>query len=168
MPNNGVISKQAVIPSSFIVESAEGTDLVIINTPLSGSKVEQKAVPVSALGGGPATLPFNSFVYAFKLSGLISESYEVYNDVPTEYGSWSVNIFPGATVLDTVSITIEFIPTEGTPVDLEQSFLSVDSCIVNQSDNFIKTRYAISFSVTDGIALQTTSLVELRMYNLNP
>jgi hypothetical protein len=166
MPNNGIISKQAVIPGSFIVESAESTDLVIINTPLTGSRVEQKAVPVSALGGG-GSLPFNSYVYAFKLSGTTSESYEVYNDVPVVYGSWSTNILPGASTLDPVNITIQFIPEESSLVDLQAAFLSIDSSIIAQSSLIDKQKYIISFTVTDATFLQSAALVELRMYNLN-
>jgi len=83
MPNNGVISKYANIPSSFIVESVESTDLVIINTPLTGSRVEQKAVPVSALGGGGA-LPYYSAVYKLVYDGEdLTEP--IYNDFPTDY-----------------------------------------------------------------------------------
>ena len=79
MPNNGIISKQAVIPSSFIVESAEATDLVIINTPLTGSKVEQKAVPVSAIGGGS---PYYSYVVNFKNEGDEDAHDVIYSDLP--------------------------------------------------------------------------------------
>jgi hypothetical protein len=167
MPNNGIISKQAVIPGSFIVESAESTDLVIINTPLTGSRVEQKAVPVSALGGG-GSLPFNSYVYAFKLSGTTSESYEVYNDVPVVYGSWGANIFPGANTNDPVNVTIEFMANgESSPVDLQAAFLSIDSSIIAQSSVIDKQKYIISFTITDATFLQSAALVELRMYNLN-
>lgn len=167
MPNNGIISRQAVIPNEFLVESADSTDLVIINTPTTGNKVQQKAVPVSALGGG-GSLPFNSYVYAFKLSGTTSESYEVYNDVPVVYGSWGANIFPGATTLDPVNITIEFIPNgESSPVDLQAAFLSIDSSIIAQSSVAPKEKYSIGFTVTDATFLQSATLVELRMYNLN-
>lgn len=73
MPNNGIISRQAVIPSEFLVSSVESTDLVIINTPTTGNKVQQKAVPVSELTGGSSpykevffrTNYFNSIQYGF-------------------------------------------------------------------------------------------------------
>lgn len=93
MPNNGIISKQAVIPSSFIVESAEATDLVIINTPLTGSKVEQKAVPVSAIGGGS---PYYSYVVNFKSDGNTDAHEVIYSDLP-ETIIFNIQYIPGVT-----------------------------------------------------------------------
>ena len=79
MPNNGIISRQAVIQSEFLVSSAEPTDLVIINTPTTGNKVQQKAVPVSALGGN--TSPYYSYVVNFKEDN--GDAHEVvYSDLP--------------------------------------------------------------------------------------
>lgn len=68
MPNNGIISRQAVIPDEFLVSSVESTDLVIINTPTTGNKVQQKAVPVSALGGGGGT-PYKETFILFNPQG---------------------------------------------------------------------------------------------------
>jgi hypothetical protein len=169
MPNNGVISKYANIPSSFIVESAESTDLVIINTPLTGSKVEQKAVPVSALGGGgPATLPFNSFVYCLELSGTSNDSFVVYDDFPSSLGEFSVNVNMGGTSLDPVQVQINW---NNVGIDLRNSFFSFDSYLTSVASNpqITKSPSQISFIVYDGLALQGTKcLFELRVYNLNP
>jgi hypothetical protein len=167
MPNNGVISKYANIPSSFIVESAQDTDLVIINTPLSGSKVEQKAVPVSALGGGsPATLPFNSFVFAIQLSGTVDNSFEIYNDFPSSLGYFSVSVFTGLTPLDIVNVQVNWIGDS--IVDLRTCFFSLESSIVLSSSTMLKNGSNIAFSISDATVLQTPSLFELRVYNLNP
>jgi hypothetical protein len=104
MPNNGIISRQAVIQSEFLVESAEPTDLVIINTPTIGNKVQQKAVPVSALGGG--SLPYYSFVYRLHLlSDLSDDSTTIYNSFPGEYDLFVI-VDPGATSNDLVSVNI--------------------------------------------------------------
>lgn len=81
MPNNGIISKQAVIPNEFLVESAEPTDLVIINTPTTGIKVEQKAIPVSALGGD--TSPYYSYVVNFKTDEGADAHEILYDGLPT-------------------------------------------------------------------------------------
>lgn len=55
MPNNGIISRQAVIPDEFKVatttEFNNETDVVILNKALTGSKVEQKAVTLNQLAG---------------------------------------------------------------------------------------------------------------------
>ena len=104
MPNNGIISKQAVIPGSFIVESAESTDLVIINTPLTGSRVEQKAIPVSALVGGA---PYYSFVYKLALdSNLEDISYPIYNSFPQWFDVKVDIVVNGSSANDPVQITI--------------------------------------------------------------
>lgn len=104
MPNNGIISRQAVIQSEFLVESAEPTDLVIINTPTIGNKVQQKAVPVSALSGG--SLPYYSFVYRLHLlSDLSDDSTTIYNSFPGEYDLFVI-VDPGATSNDLVSVNI--------------------------------------------------------------
>ncbi len=101
MPNNGIISKQAVIPGSFIVESAESTDLVIINTPLTGSRVEQKAIPVSALA------PYYSFVYKLALdSNLDNISYPIYNSFPEGFNIRVDVTVNGSSANDPVQITI--------------------------------------------------------------
>jgi hypothetical protein len=105
MPNNGIISRQAVIPDEFLVESADPTDLVIINTPTTGNKVQQKAVPVSALGGGGAA-PYYSFVYRLHLlSDLSDDSTTIYNTFPSEYDLF-VAVQPGATSNDLVAVNI--------------------------------------------------------------
>ena len=80
MPNNGIISRESVIPNEFLVESAEPTDLVIINTPTTGNKVQQKAVPVSALGGDAS--PYYSYVVNFKSENSIDVHEIVYNGLP--------------------------------------------------------------------------------------
>jgi hypothetical protein len=169
MPNNGIISKYANIPAPFIAESAEGTDLVIINTPLSGSKVEQKAVPVSALGGGgPATLPFNSFVYCLELSGMSNNSFVIYNDFPSSSGEFSVNVSPGSTSSDPVQVQIAW---NNVGVDLRTSFFLFDSYLTSKAINpdITKLSSQITFTVNDGFALQgVQSLFEIRVYNLNP
>jgi hypothetical protein len=104
MPNNGIISTQAVIPSNFLVESAEPTDLVIINTPTTGNKVQQKAVPVSALGGG--SLPYYSFVYSLHLLSDFSDaSSTIYNNFPEDYDLFVV-VTPGVDVDATVNIAV--------------------------------------------------------------
>ena len=104
MPNNGIISKQAVIPSSFIVESIESTDLVIINTPLTGSRVEQKAVPVSALVGGA---PYYSFVYKLALdSNLDNISYGIYDSFPEGFNIKVDVTVGGDLASDSVQVTI--------------------------------------------------------------
>ena len=167
MPNNGIISKYANIPAPFIVESAEGTDLVIINTPLTGSRVEQKAVPVSALGGGGA-LPFNSFVYCLELSGTSNDSFVVYDDFPSTLGEFSVNVNLGTTPLDPVEVQINW---NNIGIDLRNSFFSFDSYLTSVASNpqITKSASQISFIVYDGLALQGTKcLFELRVYNLNP
>lgn len=105
MPNNGIISRQAVIQSEFLVESADPTDLVIINTPTTGNKVQQKAVPVSALGGS-GSLPYYSFVYRLHLLSDFSDaSATVYNNFPEEYDLFVV-VTPGVDVNATVNIGI--------------------------------------------------------------
>lgn len=105
MPNNGIISRQAVIPNEFLVESADPTDLVIINTPTTGNKVQQKAVPVSALGGG-GTLPYYSFVYKLHLlSNLSNASENVYNSFPGDYDLF-VDVIPGTNSYDTATVEI--------------------------------------------------------------
>ena len=105
MPNNGIISRQAVIQSEFLVESADPTDLVIINTPTIGNKVQQKAVPVSALGGS-GSLPYYSFVYRLHLlSDLSDDSTTIYNTFPGEYDLFVI-VDPGATSNDLVSVNI--------------------------------------------------------------
>ena len=105
MPNNGIISRQAVIPNEFLVESADPTDLVIINTPTTGNKVQQKAVPVSALGGEVAA-PYYSFVYRLHLlSNLSDDSTTIYNTFPSEYDLF-VAVTPGETSSDLVAVDI--------------------------------------------------------------
>lgn len=105
MPNNGIISRQAVIPNEFLVESADPTDLVIINTPTTGNKVQQKAVPVSALGGGGAA-PYYSFVYRLHLlPGLSDDSTTIYNSFSGEYDLF-VTVTPGETSSDLVAVDI--------------------------------------------------------------
>ena len=105
MPNNGIISRQAVIPNEFLVNSAEPTDLVIINTPTTGNKVQQKAVPVSALGGGGAA-PYYSFVYRLHLlSNLSDDSTTIYNSFSGGYDLF-VTVTPGATASDLVTVDI--------------------------------------------------------------
>ncbi len=80
MPNNGIISRFANIPNQFLASSVEPTDLVIINTPTTGSKVEQKAVPVSVLGGD--TSPYYSYVVNFKSEGGSDAHEIIYNGLP--------------------------------------------------------------------------------------
>lgn len=93
MPNNGIISKEAVIPSEFLVSSAASTDLVIINTPTTGNKVQQKAVPVSVLGGD--TSPYYSYVVNFKTDN--GDAHEViYNGLP-ETIIFDIQYTPGLT-----------------------------------------------------------------------
>jgi hypothetical protein len=166
MPNNGIISKYGNISSQFIVETAESTDLVIINTPLTGSKVNQKAIPVSALGGGPATLPFNSFVYCLELSGISNDSFVVYDDFPSSLGYFSVSVFTGLTPLDIVNVQVNWIGDS--IVDLRTCFFSLESSIVLSSSTMLKNGSNIGFSISDATVLQTPALFELRVYNLNP
>lgn len=90
MPNNGVISRQAVIPSEFLVSSTESTDLVIINTPTTGNKVQQKAVPVSSLS------PYYSYVVNLKSDGSEDVHEVLYNDLP-ETIIFDVQYIPGLT-----------------------------------------------------------------------
>lgn len=105
MPNNGIISRQAVIPNEFLVESADSTDLVIINTPTTGNKVQQKAVPVSALGGGGAA-PYYSFVYRLHLlSNLSDDSTTIYNSFSGDYDLF-VTVNTGETSSDLVAVNI--------------------------------------------------------------
>lgn len=105
MPNNGIISRQAVIPDEFLVESADPTDLVIINTPTTGNKVQQKAVPVSALGGS-GSLPYYSFVYKLHLLLDLSDASEtVYNSFPEDYDLF-VTVTPGANSSDAATVDI--------------------------------------------------------------
>ena len=125
MPNNGIISRQAVIPSEFLVESAEPTDLVIINTPTIGNKVEQKAVPVSALGGGVA-LPYYSFVYKLHLLlNLSDDSETVYNSFPGDYDLF-VDVIPGTNSYD--NATVEIIDNNNV-LDFTKVSIVIDSCL---------------------------------------
>lgn len=163
MPNNGIISRQAVIPNEFLVESADPTDLVIINTPTTGNKVQQKAVPVSALGGG--SLPFHSFVYNIRLNGLIDASEEIFNDIPTDFATFNLTFITGATTFDPVSIVIDCI-TEN-EIDLRKSFISTDFSVITNVNSVIKSSSSITFTVTDAVTLNAGTVLELRIYNLN-
>ena len=122
MPNNGIISRQAVIPDEFLVSSADPTDLVIINTPTTGNKVQQKAVPVSALGGG-GTLPYYSFVYRLHLLSDLSDASEmVYNNFPPDY-----DIVYNADITG-INDTVLFIVTDGNQVlDFRDVNIVIDS-----------------------------------------
>ena len=143
MPNNGIISKQAVIPGSFIVESAEATDLVIINTPLTGSRVEQKAVPVSALGGGGA-LPYYSFVYRLHLlPDLSDDSTTIYNSFPEEF-DLGVTVAPGATINDTVAI---LIIDNNDVVDFNLSTVTIDSYVSSSIQLFQRSVTEVEIKV---------------------
>ena len=125
MPNNGIISRQAVIQSEFLVESAEPTDLVIINTPTTGNKVQQKAVPVSALGGGGA-LPYYSFVYKLHLLlNLSDDSETVYNSFPGDYDLF-VTVTPGANSSD--AATVEIIDNNDV-LNFTKVSVVIDSCL---------------------------------------
>jgi hypothetical protein len=125
MPNNGIISRQAVIQSEFLVESAEPTDLVIINTPTTGNKVQQKAVPVSALGGGVA-LPYYSFVYKLHLLLDLSDASEtVYNSFPEDYDLF-VDVIPGTNSGDTA--IVEIIDNNNV-LEFTKVSVVIDSCL---------------------------------------
>jgi len=162
MPNNGIISRQAVIPNEFLVESAEPTDLVIINTPTTGNKVQQKAVPVSALGGG--SLPFNSVVYYIRLNGLTDASVVIFNDIPTDFATFNLIIQTGSTIFDPVNILIDCI-TEN-EIDLRKCFISTDFSVIANVNSVVKSSSDLAFSVTDAISLNTGAVLELRIYNL--
>jgi hypothetical protein len=168
MPNNGIISRQAVIPGSFIVESAEATDLVIINTPLTGSKVEQKAVPVSALGGGGA-LPYYSFVYSLHLLPNLSDaSSTIYNNFPEDYDLF-VNVNPGIDVNATVNIGI--IDNNDT-LNFSRVSIVVDSYLSdkihvyqkNAADAIIKVAGITSGGVGAQLLIDQYVNVELKYY----
>lgn len=130
MPNNGIISRQAVIPSEFLVSSAEPTDLVIINTPTTGNKVQQKAVSVSVLGGD--TSPYYSYVVNFASDG-VSDAHEVvYNGLP-ETIIFDILYTPGITeqfrIINNefaeIQINFRGVPFFAAPVNL--SVLSVSA-----------------------------------------
>jgi hypothetical protein len=125
MPNNGIISRQAVIPDEFLVESADPTDLVIINTPTTGNKVQQKAVPVSALGGG-GTLPYYSFVYKLHLLLDLSDASEtVYNSFPEDYDLF-VDVIPGTNSGD--AAIVEIIDNNNV-LEFTKVSVVIDSCL---------------------------------------
>ena len=133
MPNNGIISRQAVIPNEFLVEAAEPTDLVIINTPTTGNKVQQKAVPVSALGGDSS--PYYSYVVNFKIDN--GDAHEVvYNGLPEDI-IFDIQYTPGLTSsfrilnneLSETQINFRSVPFFAAP--LNNTFVGV---IVNGED----------------------------------
>lgn len=129
MPNNGIISRQAVIQSEFLVESADPTDLVIINTPTTGNKVQQKAVPVSALGAAP----YFSFVYRLHLLTNLSDASErVYNSFPVEYDLGVIADINGLN--DPVSFSI----TDGNQA---LDFRDVNIVIDSFPSNLIRVKY---------------------------
>jgi len=154
MPNNGIISKQAVIPGSFIVESAESTDLVIINTPLTGSRVEQKAVPVSALGGGA---PYYSFVYKLALdSNLEDISYPIYNSFPQGFDIKVDVTVGGDLASDPVQVTI--YNTGENDLDF-----SISQCIIDSfqtSEIFVYRKYNLNYGSGSNIIISIPSLGE--------
>lgn len=165
MPNNGIISKYANIPAPFIVESAESTDLVIINTPLTGSKVEQKAVPVSALGGGGA-LPYYSFVYRLHLlSDLSDDSTTIYNSFPEEF-DLGVTVTPGATINDNVAI---LIIDNNDVIDFNSSTVTIDSYASSSIQLFERSATEVEIKVPSigsggkGAALLTDQYVNVEI-----
>ena len=166
MPNNGIISRQAVIPNEFLVESADSTDLVIINTPTTGNKVQQKAVPVSALGGGGSTLPFHSVVYQVMLDGTTNASVELYNDIPTSVTTFTLNAIHEAPPSNEVTVSISCTSSE--LINLRQAMICLDGVLNGATYQPIKNVYDISFVVVDDILLSGSgSVIELRIYNLN-
>lgn len=165
MPNNGIISRQAVIPDEFLVSSADPTDLVIINTPTTGNKVQQKAVPVSALGGGGSTLPFHSVVYQAMLDGTTNISVELYNDIPTSVTTFGLNLIPAQSPSTEVTVSIECASSE--LINLRQAFVSFDIVLNGSTYEVVKNPNSIIFKVVDNTLLEGNgSVIELRIYNL--